>query len=91
MTARPPTFRCFCPAIKARRKPTQAVGAIRDIVEQIKPPPGVKAYVTGAAPLISDQFDVGSKGTAKVTAITIGMIALMLFFVYRSMLTRCWC
>jgi putative drug exporter of the RND superfamily len=65
----------------------EGVGAVRDIVEHMKPPPGVKAYVTGAAPLISDQFDVGSKGTAKVTAITIGVIALMLFFVYRSVLT----
>ncbi len=65
----------------------EAVGAIRDIVEHTQPPPGVKAYVTGPAPLISDQFDVGSKGTAKVTAITIGVIALMLFFVYRSVLT----
>ncbi|WAC90021.1 RND family transporter [Mycobacterium sp. Aquia_213] len=65
----------------------EGVGAIRDIIERMKPPPGVKTYVTGAAPLISDQFDVGSKGTAKVTAITIGMIALMLFFVYRSVLT----
>src|SRR6201996_7311938 len=65
----------------------ESVGAVRDIVEHTQPPPGVKAYVTGAAPLISDQFDVGSKGTAKVTAITIGVIALMLFFVYRSVLT----
>ncbi|HEY3995619.1 MAG TPA: MMPL family transporter [Mycobacterium sp.] len=65
----------------------EAVGAVRDIVEHTQPPPGVKAYVTGAAPLISDQFDVGSKGTAKVTTITVGMIALMLFFVYRSVLT----
>ncbi|MEB3983760.1 MMPL family transporter [Mycobacterium sp. 663a-19] len=65
----------------------EGVGAVRDIVEHMQPPPGVKAYVTGAAPLISDQFDVGSKGTAKVTAITIGVIALMLFFVYRSVLT----
>ena len=65
----------------------EAVGAVRDIIEHTKPPPGVKAYVTGAAPLISDQFDVGSKGTAKVTTITVGMIALMLFFVYRSVLT----
>ncbi len=63
------------------------VRAVREIVDSTKPPHGVKAYVTGAAPLISDQFDVGSKGTAKVTAITIGVIALMLFFVYRSVLT----
>jgi putative drug exporter of the RND superfamily len=65
----------------------EAVGAIRNIVEHLRPPPGVKAYVTGAAPLISDQFDVGSKGTAKVTSITIGVIAIMLFFVYRSILS----
>ena len=64
-----------------------SVGAVRDIVDHTQPPPGVKAYVTGAAPLISDQFDVGSKGTAKVTSITVGVIALMLFFVYRSILT----
>src|SRR5271154_2980209 len=65
----------------------EAVGALRDIVDRIKPPPGVKTYVTGPAPLISDQFDVGSKGTAKVTAITIGAILLMLLFVYRSFFT----
>jgi len=65
----------------------ESVGAVRDIVDHTQPPPGVKAYVTGAAPLISDQFDVGSKGTAKVTAITVGAIAVMLFFVYRSILT----
>jgi RND superfamily putative drug exporter len=65
----------------------EGVGAVRDIVEHMQPPPGVKAYVTGAAPLISDQFDVGSKGTAKVTAITIGVIAMMLLFVYRSIFT----
>jgi putative drug exporter of the RND superfamily len=65
----------------------EAVGAVREIVDHTQPPPGVKAYVTGPAPLISDQFDVGSKGTAKVTSITVGVIALMLLFVYRSVLT----
>ena len=65
----------------------ESVGAVRDIVDHTQPPTGVKAYVTGPAPLISDQFDVGSKGTAKVTAITVGVIAVMLFFVYRSVLT----
>ena len=65
----------------------ESVGAVREIVDHTTSPAGVKAYVTGAAPLISDQFDVGSKGTAKVTAITVGVIALMLLFVYRSVLT----
>lgn len=65
----------------------ESVGAVRDIIDHIQPPAGVKAYVTGAAPLISDQFDVGSKGTAKVTSITVGVIAVMLLFVYRSFFT----
>jgi putative drug exporter of the RND superfamily len=65
----------------------ESVAAVRDVVEHTSPPPGVKAYVTGPAPLISDQFDVGSKGTAKVTSITIGVIAVMLFLVYRSVFT----
>ncbi|GAQ38806.1 membrane protein [Mycobacterium pseudoshottsii JCM 15466] len=61
--------------------------AVRDIVEHTQAPPGIKAYVTGPAPLIADQFEVGSKGTAKVTTITVGVIVVMLFFVYRSVLT----
>ncbi|OBK15693.1 RND family transporter [Mycobacterium asiaticum] len=65
----------------------ESVVAVRNIVEHTSPPTGVKAYVTGAAPLIADQFEVGSKGTAKVTSITVGVIAVMLLFVYRSFLT----
>jgi RND superfamily putative drug exporter len=65
----------------------QSVDSVRDIVAHASPPPGVKAYVTGAAPLITDQFEVGSKGTLKVTLITIAVIMIMLFFVYRSLVT----
>jgi RND superfamily putative drug exporter len=65
----------------------QSVDAVRDIVAHTPPPNGVKAYVTGAAPLVADQFEVGSKGIAKVTAITIVVIAVMLFFIYRSLVT----
>ena len=80
-------FRCSSRAIRARRRPTRPSAPCATSSTTLQPPPGVKAYVTGAAPLISDQFDVGSKGTAKVTGITVGVIALMLFFVYRSILT----
>ena len=65
----------------------QSVDSVRDIVDHTPPPSGVKAYVTGPAPLITDQFEVGSKGTLKVTLITIGVIAIMLFFIYRSAAT----
>ncbi|HEY2504515.1 MAG TPA: MMPL family transporter, partial [Mycobacterium sp.] len=68
-------------------KANESVDAIRDIVDHTPKPPGVKAYVTGAAPLIADQFAQGSKGTATVTAITVVVIAVMLFWVYRSVVT----
>ena len=65
----------------------QSVDSIRDIVEHTPPPPGIKAYVTGAAPLVTDQFEVGRHGTLKTTLITIGVIALMLFSLYRRFTT----
>jgi putative drug exporter of the RND superfamily len=68
-------------------KSIESVDAVRDIVANTPPPPGVKAYVSGAAPLITDQFEVGSKGILKVTLVTLLVIALMLFWVYRSVVT----
>ncbi|MBJ7336127.1 MMPL family transporter [Mycolicibacterium sp.] len=65
----------------------ESVDSIRDIVNETPPPPGVKAYVTGAAPLVTDQFEVGRHGTLKTTLITLGVIALMLFFIYRRLTT----
>ena len=65
----------------------QSVDSIRNIVNQTPPPPGVKAYVTGAAPLVTDQFEVGRKGTLKTTLITLGVIAAMLFSLYRRFTT----
>lgn len=65
----------------------ESVGAVRDIVADTPAPSGVKTYVTGAGPLLADQFGVGTKGTFKVTLITLLVIAVMLFFVYRSVIT----
>ena len=59
----------------------ESVDAVRATVDHMRPPSGVKAYVTGAAPLIADQFTEGSKGSNKVTALTVAVIAVMLFFV----------
>src|SRR5262249_35359489 len=77
----------FLAGNQGEAKANESVDAVRDLVDHTPPPPGAKAYVTGAAPLIADQFTQGSKGTAKVTAITVGVIAVMLFFVYRSFVT----
>ena len=48
---------------------------------------GIHAYVAGAAAQIADQFEVGNEGTALVTLLTVGVIAVMLLIVYRSPVT----
>ncbi|MDT7731937.1 MAG: putative drug exporter of the superfamily [Mycobacterium sp.] len=61
--------------------------AVRSIVNNTPAPPGVKAYVTGAAPLSNDQHHAGDKSVKFITMVTIGVILLMLLFVYRSITT----
>ena len=39
----------------------ESVAAVRDIVDRTPPPPGVKAYVTGPAPLASDMQHSGNR------------------------------
>ena len=65
----------------------ESVIAVRNIVDKTPAPPGVKAYVSGPAALVADEFAVGEKGHIKVTALTFGVIAIMLFLVYRSITT----
>ena len=65
----------------------ESVGAVRTMIANTAAPEGVSAYVTGATPLLTDQLEVGSEGTDKVTMLTFGVIALMLLFVYRSLVT----
>ncbi|MXO40739.1 MMPL family transporter, partial [Mycobacterium kansasii] len=62
----------------------ESVEAVRKIVDSVPAPPGVKAYVTGAAALTADQSTSGDKGVKKVTMITFLVIIVMLLFVYRS-------
>ena len=65
----------------------ESVDSVRGIVNSTPPPPGLKAYVTGAAPLVTDQFEVGRHGTLKTTLITLGVIAVMLLVLYRRLTT----
>ena len=62
----------------------ESVQAVRDIVAQTPPPPGLYVFVTGGAPLISDQHHAGDKSIFLVTLITLGVILAMLLIVYRS-------
>ena len=65
----------------------EAVAAVREIVDRTPAPPGIKAYVTGGAPLVADQHSAGDKSVFRVTMITIGVIAVMLLIVFRSVAT----
>ncbi len=64
-----------------------SVEAVRNIVQQTPPPPGVKAYVTGQAPLAADVNDTGDRAALKITVATAVVISIMLLLVYRSVTT----
>jgi len=65
----------------------ESVEAVRKVVNHTPAPPGVKAYVTGPAALSDDMHVIGNASLAKITLFTLGAIAIMLFLVYRSIVT----
>ncbi len=65
----------------------ESVQAVRDIVANSPPPPGLTVYVTGPAAMTFDQQHAGDKGVHKITAVTLVVIVVMLLFVYRSIVT----
>src|SRR5271168_4576191 len=62
----------------------ESVDAVRDIVAKDKPPPGLKVFVSGAAPLASDTLSIANASLNNVTIVTIILIMVMLMLVYRS-------
>ena len=73
-------------------KPGEALGnesveAIQHVVAQTPAPPGVKAYVTGPAAIITDMSHSGDRTLKLMTAVTVAVIFLTLLFVYRSIVT----
>ncbi|ORA13348.1 MMPL/RND family transporter [Mycobacterium asiaticum] len=65
----------------------ESVQAVRDIVKKDTPPPGLKVYVSGAAPLASDTLSIANASLNNVTIVTIFLIIAMLLLVYRSFST----
>ena len=65
----------------------KSVEAVRSIVERTSPPPGVQAYVTGPAPLVTDMNHAGNSSIVKITIVTMVVIFTMWLFVYRSVIT----
>ncbi|MUM21709.1 RND family transporter [Mycobacterium sp. CBMA271] len=65
----------------------KSVEAVRAIVDRTTAPPGIKAYVTGPAPLVTDMNHAGDTSLIKITLVTAVVIFTMLLFVYRSIIT----
>ena len=65
----------------------ESVAAVRSIVNQTPPPPGVKVYLTGAAPLVSEMQHTGNRSILKITVAAAAIICVVLLVVYRSIIT----
>jgi putative drug exporter of the RND superfamily len=65
----------------------ESAQAVRDIVERTPPPPGVKTYVTGPAPLAADLGHSGNKTVITVTVVSMAVIFIMLLLFFRSVVT----
>jgi RND superfamily putative drug exporter len=65
----------------------ESVAAVRDVVAKDTPPPGLKVYVSGAAPLASDTVAIANSSLNDITIVTIFLIIAMLLLVYRSIVT----
>jgi len=62
-----------------------SVKAVRKIVDSVPPPPGVKAHVAGNTVLNTDTLLAAHNSMELMTTVTIGVIFVMLLFIYRSL------
>jgi RND superfamily putative drug exporter len=65
----------------------ESVTAVRQIIKQTPPPPGVEVHLTGPAALIPDMVRSGNDSLLKMTLIAGVIIFVVLLFVYRSIIT----
>ena len=65
----------------------ESVTAVRQIIKQTPPPPGVEVHLTGPAALIPDMVRSGNDSLLKMTVIAGAIIFVVLLFVYRSVAT----
>jgi RND superfamily putative drug exporter len=65
----------------------ESTKAVRHILAQTPPPPGVKTYVTGPGPIIADVSQSAARTVNKITAVSIAVIFITLLLIYRSIVT----
>jgi putative drug exporter of the RND superfamily len=71
----------------ASTEANKSIEVLRNIVERTPPPPGIKAFVTGPAAIVSDTNGSGNKTVALITLVSLAVIFGTLLLVYRSVLT----
>jgi RND superfamily putative drug exporter len=64
-----------------------SIAAVRGIIASTPAPAGVHVYVTGATALTADQHHIGDTSLKLITALTLLVIVVSLFIVYRSIST----
>ncbi|MUM07156.1 MULTISPECIES: RND family transporter [unclassified Mycolicibacterium] len=65
----------------------ESVDRLREIVNREAPPPGLKVYVTGPAPLTTDMNEAADKSMLTMMGVTGAVIIVMLALAYRSVST----
>lgn len=65
----------------------ESVQAVQHIIDGLKPPTGVKVYVTGSAALAANQMQTGNSSLRVIEAVTFVVIITTLLLVYRSIVT----
>ncbi|OHU21664.1 hypothetical protein BKG76_13805 [Mycobacteroides franklinii] len=65
----------------------ESVAAVRQIVNSVPAPPGITAYVAGNTALNADTQAAGQQSMAIMEMLSVGVIILMLLFIYRSLVT----
>jgi putative drug exporter of the RND superfamily len=65
----------------------ESVDAVRELINKDTPPPGLRVYVSGAAPLASDTLSIANDSLNNITIVTIILIFVMLLLVYRRITT----
>nr|WP_194946007.1 MMPL family transporter [Mycolicibacterium malmesburyense]CRL73398.1 Transport protein [Mycolicibacterium malmesburyense] len=65
----------------------ESVEAVKNIVDSLQPPPGVKVFVTGGSALVADQQIASDRSIRVIEIATFAVIITMLLLVYRSVVT----
>ena len=65
----------------------ESVEAVKKIVEDAAPPPGIEVFVTGGSALAADQQIASDRSIRIIEFATFGVIITMLLLVYRSIVT----